>query len=459
MATLARTHAHPGRPRRLSRYWRKLPADGRGVGRIAATASVAAVLATLGGLVPDGLSANGLPAIPAGITSIETAAASPGAESGQTGGSMVVVKPKLKAVGCRRSCARKRGIRAGSLIRITGENLGGVGSVIFLGSHGPTDDVMTAVARSAPKSLVVRVPIDASTGPLVAIGPGGERSRPTAPIAIRPRPPVIGSPDLTPLPGFQGPPGVSLETGTSSPRVVFFGAKELVRFSLRVRGTSATANILLVRQGTGETVATWNVPAPDGQVVSVDWNGLAGGVPAPSGRFAFRVTLDLAPVATSASASASADNRIVASASDDRDAFDLYDSIFPVRGKHNFGQFAAKFGGGRGHQGQDIMAACNTKLVAARGGVVVESRYQSRAGNFLVIRPDLGGGDNAYMHLASPSPFKSGDRVYTGQVIGNVGQTGRASGCHLHFEQWTGEIWRSRPVDPLPQLLAWDQVS
>lgn len=436
---------------------RPAAADGCGVARIAATALAVAALATLGGLVPDRHFADGLPAIPAGITGIETAAASPGAESGQTGGSMVVVKPKLKAVGCRRSCARKRGIRAGSLIRITGEDLGGVGSVIFLGSHGPTDDVMTAVARSAPKSLVVRVPIDASTGPLVAIGPSGERSRPTAPIAIRPRPPVIGSPDLTPLPGFQGPPGVSLETGTSSPRVVFFGAKELVRFSLRVRGASATANVFLVRQGTGETVAAWSIPAPDGQVVSVDWNGLAGGLPAPIGRFAFRVTLDLAPVA--ASASTSTGGPVVTGASDDRDAFDLYDSIFPVRGKHDFGQFAAKFGGGRGHQGQDIMAACNTRLVAARGGTVVESRYQSRAGNFIVIRPDLGGGDNAYMHLASPSPFRSGDRVYTGQVIGNVGQTGRAFGCHLHFEQWTGEIWRSRPVDPLPQLLAWDQVS
>ncbi|MBI4897375.1 MAG: M23 family metallopeptidase [Actinobacteria bacterium] len=385
--------------------------------------------------------------------------------AGQNGATYMVITPKIAKIECRRACARKRSIRAGSLLRVTGENLSAVGQVVFLGSTGDADDTIATVIKTGGKSLLLHVPPDASTGPLVAIGANGARSKPSAPVAVRPAPPVIGTPDLTPLAGFQGPAGVTLDTGTSTPRVVFFGAKQLVRFSLRLGGASASAIVTLIRPGTGEIIASWNVAVPDGQVVSVDWNGMAGALPATAGRYAFRVAMDFgtAPTQDAAGAPTTAAATPAASfslsPSDTRDAFDLYGYVFPVRGKHNFGQFAASFGGGRGHQGQDILAACNAKLVAARGGTVIESRSHSAAGNFIVIRPDFGGGDNAYMHLISPSPFKPGDHVYTGQTIGNVGQTGHASACHLHFEQWTGEIWRTRPVDPLPELLAWDQVS
>ena len=123
---------------------------------------------------------------------------------------------------------------------------------------------------------------------------------------------------------------------------------------------------------------------------------------------------------------------------------------FPIRGPHYFGEFAARFGGGRGHQGQDTFAACGTPLVAARGGVVKFKQYHGAAGHYLVIDGERTGIDYTYMHLRDAALVNEGDRVRTGQLIGYVGQTGRASGCHLHFEMWTraGLVRRRQPVRP-----------
>jgi len=127
--------------------------------------------------------------------------------------------------------------------------------------------------------------------------------------------------------------------------------------------------------------------------------------------------------------------------------------VFPVRGKHDFGTHVNEFGGGRGHQGHDVFADCGTPLVAALGGEVTMAKFQSRAGNYVVIKAD-DGTSQAYMHLLAPTPLKKGDRVVAGQPIGEVGETGRASGCHLHFELWTAPGWYEggHPVDPLPFL-------
>ena len=132
------------------------------------------------------------------------------------------------------------------------------------------------------------------------------------------------------------------------------------------------------------------------------------------------------------------------------------EEVFPVQGTVNFGSSGARFGaprGGYSHQGQDVMAACGTRMVAIRRSRVLYNTYHSAAGWYVVLR-NLGTNTSfAYMHLRERSPVKVGSVVGAGQRIGRVGQTGRAYGCHLHFEFWRG-AWQTggRPVDPLAYL-------
>lgn len=128
--------------------------------------------------------------------------------------------------------------------------------------------------------------------------------------------------------------------------------------------------------------------------------------------------------------------------------------VFPIRGRHDMGQTETNsFGGGRGHQGHDLFAACGTPLVAVTSGTVQQKAYHSAAGHYLVLRAH-DGRSYAYMHLRSASRLQTGNRVAVGQRVGEVGVTGRATGCHLHFEEWTSPGWYTggRAVDPLPLL-------
>ena len=136
------------------------------------------------------------------------------------------------------------------------------------------------------------------------------------------------------------------------------------------------------------------------------------------------------------------------------------EGIFPIRARHQYGTETNRFGGGRGHEGQDVFAKCGKRLVSALDGRVTHATYHSRAGNYVVIQAK-DGTSQAYMHLLSPAIVDVGDRVVAGQDIGQVGETGRATGCHLHFEFWTapGYYEGGEPIDPLPKLKAWDRVS
>jgi len=132
--------------------------------------------------------------------------------------------------------------------------------------------------------------------------------------------------------------------------------------------------------------------------------------------------------------------------------------VFPIQGAHTYGMTTSnRFTGRGGHQGQDVFAASGTPLVAPQAATVTRAAFQSRAGNYVVLTAD-DGRSFTLMHMREASPVVKDQRVAPGQAVGTVGETGRASGCHLHFELWTAPGWYrgGAPVDPLPQLQAWD---
>lgn len=145
--------------------------------------------------------------------------------------------------------------------------------------------------------------------------------------------------------------------------------------------------------------------------------------------------------------------------SDPDDASPSGDGRFPIDGRHQYGQLSAnRFGGG--HGGYDVFATCGTPLVAVRDTVVQRVATESNAGNYVVLQ-DPAGRSYAYMHMRSAALVDVGDRIAAGTRVGYVGETGRATGCHVHFELWTAPGWYTggRAVDPLPQLKRWDRTS
>ena len=139
------------------------------------------------------------------------------------------------------------------------------------------------------------------------------------------------------------------------------------------------------------------------------------------------------------------------------------DGVFPVQGAFDFGGPDSRFGAGRTghiHQGQDIAAAEGTPVVSPRAGTVHWVAYQATgAGYYVVISAD-DGRDFVFMHLQEGSTLVAkGAAVAQGQRIASVGNTGESEGPHLHFEIWPDGWWASdasQPIDPLPQLQAWE---
>lgn len=83
------------------------------------------------------------------------------------------------------------------------------------------------------------------------------------------------------------------------------------------------------------------------------------------------------------------------------------------------------------HDGLDIQAESGAAVYAPRSGQVLEAALNQEYGNYVVIGWD--GGEVLFAHL-SACAVAEGDQVTQGQNVGYVGQTGMATGPHLHVE-------------------------
>ncbi len=114
---------------------------------------------------------------------------------------------------------------------------------------------------------------------------------------------------------------------------------------------------------------------------------------------------------------------------------EIPDFRLPVRAPVSsaFGMRADPFDGRlRFHRGMDLAAPAGTAVRVALGGRVVYAGHEHGYGNTVII--EHGGGlHTRYAHLGMIG-VKTGETVRDGECIGSVGQTGRSTGPHLHFE-------------------------
>ncbi len=107
---------------------------------------------------------------------------------------------------------------------------------------------------------------------------------------------------------------------------------------------------------------------------------------------------------------------------------------------------------GRMHEGIDMAGPVGTPIHVTGDGVVTFAGRQGAYGNLIKIRHELGT-ETRYAHLSRIN-VKVGDRVSQGDRIGDMGNTGRSTGPHLHYEV----RMNGRAVDPMSFIKAADNV-
>jgi len=120
---------------------------------------------------------------------------------------------------------------------------------------------------------------------------------------------------------------------------------------------------------------------------------------------------------------------------------------FPVRGTYrSTSGFGPRWG--RMHEGHDWAGPRGTAIHATADGVVTHAGRQGGYGNLIKIRHDFGF-ETRYAHL-SRIRVQVGERVSRGERIGDMGNTGRSTGTHLHYEVRVG----GKPINPLKYIKA-----
>jgi hypothetical protein len=390
-----------------------------------------------------------------GLTVAAAASFAPAAFAG-TGGLAAGSAARTSGVVCLKSCIAADEARAASIVRVRGRELQDTRRVVFLGRTGAADDATASVRHGDAKAnyVDVKVPSAARSGPVLVLDRDGSTSRP--------------SPTGITIDHGVDPHGAGSVTGRGvvaklESRIVYFAGKRGQRLAYSVTGSQPTpVRVDLVRVSDGSVSQTWGPTTVNpGATQTIEWKG---GTKAGDSRYQFQVftgpaaTSPTAPPNATAGAHSAQDT-----APSVADSFLYLQHMFPIRGAHNYGDGQNRYGAsrsGHSHAGQDVLAACGTGLVAARGGKVLSAGYGGATGNYVAIHGTGSDYDMFYAHLRSTPIVREGQTVYTGQLIGFVGQTGDASVCHLHFELWQGPWWNGgHTVDPLPSLKAWDALS
>jgi murein DD-endopeptidase MepM/ murein hydrolase activator NlpD len=121
---------------------------------------------------------------------------------------------------------------------------------------------------------------------------------------------------------------------------------------------------------------------------------------------------------------------------------------WPVVGGNNYISQYFRYG----HYGLDIAADYGTPVVASAGGTVLFAGWKSNGGGYQVWLAHGSGLYTTYNHMSAVTVGR-GQSVGRGQQVGRIGQTGYATGPHLHFEVWIGPIWDGGyRVNPLKYL-------
>ena len=130
-----------------------------------------------------------------------------------------------------------------------------------------------------------------------------------------------------------------------------------------------------------------------------------------------------------------------------RIAVEKYPFYHPVQ---SASRFTSGFGPrwGRMHNGTDFAAPHGTPIRSTADGIVTYVGWQSAYGRLIKIKHDFGI-ETRYAHL-SKFRVKEGQRVSRGQHIGDMGNTGRSTGTHLHYEIRIG----GKAINPMKYIKA-----
>jgi murein DD-endopeptidase MepM/ murein hydrolase activator NlpD len=122
--------------------------------------------------------------------------------------------------------------------------------------------------------------------------------------------------------------------------------------------------------------------------------------------------------------------------------------LWPVVGGNNY--ISQYFHAG--HYAIDIAGDYGSKVVAVGDGTVEFAGWKNNGGGYQVWIAHGDGLFTTYNHMSAIT-VGTGETVTRGQQVGKTGQSGNATGPHLHFEVWRGPVWNGGTrVNPLLYL-------